>query len=94
MLDNTFGINGTVNISLENTPVVVGPSGQMCLNANNRIIYGIHQEGILNSNIAIYRFLENKRIAKIDISTFPQGAYVVELRTENSTILGKFIKKR
>jgi uncharacterized delta-60 repeat protein len=59
LLDNTFGINGTVNIELENTPVVIGPSGTMCLDGNNRILFGIYQEGILNNNIAIYRFLSN-----------------------------------
>ncbi|MDT8394747.1 MAG: T9SS type A sorting domain-containing protein [Bacteroidales bacterium] len=59
MLDNTFGINGISSVELVMDPWIIGPIGDMYMDAQDRILYGTYFEGLQGPDFAVYRFQEN-----------------------------------
>lgn len=57
-LDSSFGIEGIVSIELNIDPSAFSPMGSMCIDAENRILYGLYFESIGGLDFALYRFTE------------------------------------
>jgi uncharacterized delta-60 repeat protein len=48
-----------VSIELNNDPMIISESGAMCLDSQNRIVYGCYFESLYGNDFAVYRFLED-----------------------------------
>ncbi len=57
LLDASFGINGVVSIELNISPWLISNIGAMCLDNENRILFGCYYESLSGTDFAIYRFL-------------------------------------
>ncbi len=79
LLDASFGINGTVSIELNINPWLISSIGAMCMDNQNRILYGCYFESLLNDDLAIYRFLPD---GNPDNSFGDYGLSVIDLESD------------
>lgn len=54
ILDMSFGVNGIFSIQMDIDPMVISATGAMCIDMEDRIIYGCYQDGITGANFAVY----------------------------------------
>ena len=56
-LDPGFGLNGIVSTNIYLDTYILFDRGDMCLDNQGRILYGVYQQGIQSSDFALFRFL-------------------------------------
>ncbi len=56
-LDPGFGLNGVVSTNIYLDTYILFDRGDMCLDNQGRILYGVYQQGIQSSDFALFRFL-------------------------------------
>ena len=82
LLDATFGNNGVVTAELTMESVVISARGEMCLDAEDRILYGCYYTGDIITGFAVYRFLAD---GEADLSFGDLGAAITVLE-DNASI--------
>lgn len=79
--DPGFGVNGHISAPLVMDPWIFSSMGAMCLDTENRIIYGIYYNDTGENNYAIYRFLPN---GEPDTDFGDNGVKIIEIPGNNS----------
>ncbi len=79
--DPGFGVNGHISRQLVMDPWIFSSMGAMCLDEENRIIYGTYYEQSGDKDYVIYRFLPN---GEPDIDFGDNGLKVIQLPGNNS----------
>jgi len=79
--DPGFGVNGYISTSLNIDPMVFSAMGAMCVDAENRILFGVYSEDADESDFAIYRYLPD---GESDMNFGIDGERIIELPGNNS----------
>ncbi len=79
--DPSFGVNGYISTPLNIDPWAFSAMGDMCVDAENRILFGIYSEDADEGDFAIYRYLPD---GERDMSFGIDGELIIELPGSNS----------
>jgi len=79
--DPGFGVNGYISTPFNIDPWVFTAMGAMCVDAENRILFGVSSEDADEGDFAIYRYLPD---GENDMSFGIDGELIIELPGSNS----------
>ena len=80
--DPSFGVNGHISTLLQIDPTIISSIGSMCIDSENRILFGIYSMTSGESDMAIYRYLPD---GDLDPDFGTMGMQVVALPGNNIT---------